>query len=158
MGRKGTLLAAAVVPAAALLLALAGCGSGGRLTKPEYEQRLRQAGQELVRARAQLSRSKPKDEFKKGVEAVQGALGKAADRLDGITPPVDAEPANARLVAALRKLAKDWDEVKSAADESPDAALAKAQKVARGQDSRNAFDAITEIQRRGYDVGQLGGR
>ena len=140
------------------VLVVAGCGGGGRLSKSAYEQKLQSAGRDLVAARAQLSRSKPKEEFKKGVEAVQDALNDAAGELDGITPPTDAEAANARLVDALRRLAKDWDEVKAAADQSPDAAIAKARKVATGQASRDAFQAITEIQRRGYDVGELGGR
>ena len=149
----GRTLGAAAV---ALTLVLAGCGGGGRLTKAAYEQKLQKAGRELSTSLRQLSRSNSKDEFKHGVDTVEKALNDAADELDGITPPQDVQGANDRLVDGLRRLAHDFGEAKAAADKGPDAARQKGREITTGPASREADDAIKQIQRRGYDVGQLG--
>ena len=140
------------VVATALTLAVAGCGGGGRLTKAAYEQKLREAGKELAVAR----QARPKDEFKDDVTAVQHALDHAADQLGGISPPADVEAPNDRLVHGLRGLSDDFGQLKAAADQGVDAARRKGQQIATGASSREAQQAIQEIQRRGYDVGQLG--
>ena len=140
----------------ALTLAVAGCGGGGRLTKAAYEQKLRDAGKELAVARQKLLQARPKDEFKDDVTAVQHALDHAADQLGGISPPADVEAPNDRLVHGLRGLSDDFGQLKAAADQGVDAARRKGQQIATGASSREAQQAIREIQRRGYDVGQLG--
>jgi hypothetical protein len=142
--------------AAALALGLAGCGGGGPLSKAAYEQKLREGGKELTEAVQKLARARSKEEFKEDVTGVQKALDDAAETLDGVTPPEDVEGANARLVHGLRGLSDDFDKVKDAADESVDEATRKAQEVSSGTASREAQQAIQEIERRGYDVGQLG--
>jgi hypothetical protein len=138
------------------VLALAGCGGGSPLSKGEYEQKLQTGGRELTAALAQLSRSSSKPEFVKGVDQVEKALNDIADDLDGITPPEDVQSANDRLVDGFRKLAHDFEEVRAAADRGPDAARKKGREVTTGAASREADLAIKEIQRRGYDVGELG--
>jgi len=142
--------------AAALTLAVAGCGGGGRLTKAAYEQKLHDAGKGLAAAAQKVTRARSKDEFKDDVSEVQHALDHAADQLDGITPPEDVEGANDRLVHGFRGLSDDFDQVKDAADKGVDVARQKAQEITTGAAAREAGQAITEIQRRGYDVGQLG--
>jgi hypothetical protein len=142
--------------AAAVAFAVAGCGGSGRLSKSQYEQRLQKSGRELAAALAQLSRSNSKEEFKTGVDGVEKALNDVAGELDGITPPEDVQSANDRLVEGFRNLAHDFDQVNAAADKGPDAARQKGRDVTTGAASREADQAIKEIQRRGYDVGQLG--
>jgi hypothetical protein len=142
--------------AALAALALAGCGSSGPLSKADYEQRLQKSGRELTAALAQLSRSNTKEEFTQGVDRVENVLNDVADDLDGITPPEDVQSANARLVDGFRKLAGDFEQVKAAAEKGPDAARQKGRQVTTGLASREADQAIKEIQRRGYDVGELG--
>jgi hypothetical protein len=141
---------------AAIVLALAGCGGGGRLSKSQYEQKLHSAGNELTGAVQQLAKARSKDEFKQDVGDVQHALDSAADTLDGVTPPQDAESANSRLVHGLHGLSQDFEKVKSAADDGIDAATRKAQQITTGGASREAQQAIEELRRRGYNVGQLG--
>jgi sugar-specific transcriptional regulator TrmB len=138
------------------VLALAGCGGGAGLTKAEYEQKLRSAGDEISRAAGQLSTARSKDEFKERVANVQNAIDAAAHELDAITPPADVAAPNDRLVHGLRGLARDFGQVKEAADRGIDAATTKARQVSSGAASREARQAIREIQRRGYDVGRLG--
>ena len=139
-----------------VVLLLAGCGGGGQVSKAEYEQKLQKGGRELTAALAQLSRSNSKAEFVNGVDGVERALNDVADDLDGITPPEDVQGANDRLVDGFRKLAHDFEQVKAAADRGPDAARQKGREVTTGAASREADLAIKEIQRRGYDVGELG--
>jgi hypothetical protein len=142
--------------AAAVALAVAGCGGSGPLSKSQYEQKLQKSGRELTAALAQLSRSNSKEEFQSGVDGVEKTLNDVAGELDGITPPADVQGANDRLVDGFRKLADDFEQVKAAADKGPDAARQKGREVTTGPASRQANQAIKEIQRRGYDVGELG--
>jgi hypothetical protein len=142
--------------AVAVAIALAGCGGGGTLSKSQYEQRLQKSGRDLAAALAELSRSSSKEEFVKGVDDVEKALNDVAGELGGITPPEDVRSANERLVEGFRKLADDFEQVKAAADKGPDAARQKGREVTTGPASREANQAIKEIQRRGYDVGELG--
>jgi hypothetical protein len=153
VSRKGTKLLGVFALAAALVLALASFGGGGRLGKAEYEQKLQQAGRELSTALRQLSSSRSKDEFKEGVNDVEKALDDVADELDGVTPPKDVEGANQRLVEGFRQLAHEF---KAAAEKGPDAARQAGRTITTGAASRQANQAIQEIKRRGYDAGQLG--
>jgi hypothetical protein len=156
MSRRGITLVGGVALAAALVLVFTGCGGGGRLSKAQYEQKLRQAGQELGTALRGLASARSKEDFQQDADAVQKALNDAADDLDGITPPQDVEGANQRLVDGFRRLADDFETVEKAADKGPDAARQAGRAIATGAASRVALQAIKEIQRRGYDVGQLG--
>ena len=146
-------LACALVAAA---LGLAGCGGGGgQLTKSEYQEKLQSGGTRLTTAVQQLTRATSKDEFERNVGEVQHALDSVADSLDGVTPPSDVAGANDRLVHGLRGLANDFGQVKAAADEGIDAATRKAREITTGSASREARQAIEELKRHGYDVGQL---
>jgi hypothetical protein len=148
------------VPAGVVLvtvLALAACGGGGgRLTAAQYEQKLRAAGNELAAAEQKLAEARSKDEFQRDVTAVQHALDRAADDLEGATPPTDARNANDRLVHGLHRLSDDFDGVKRAADQGIDAAVRAAQQVAAGASAREVQQAIADLKGHGYDVGELG--
>ena len=149
----------AVAAVLAAVLTIAGCGGGGgRLTVAGYEQKLHAAGEELSAAQGKLATARSKDEFKTDVSELQRALRAASDSLHDITPPADAEAANDRLVDAFRGLADDFDRVRDAADEGIDAAVQSARQVATGASARAAQQAISELRRRGYDVGPLGRR
>jgi hypothetical protein len=140
---------------AALTVVLAACGGGDRLSKPEYEQKLKGAGVELSNSSKSLAEATTGPEYVDGVQEAQNGLRKAADDLDSIDPPEDAAPANGRLVAALRGLADEFDKVKAAAANGPKAARAAGARLAQSQASETAREAVLEIQRRGYDVGRL---
>jgi hypothetical protein len=139
-----------------VVLAVAGCGGGGQLSKSEYEQHLQQGGRDVSAARAVLTRTTSRGAFLEGIDGLQKALNDVAADLGGIKPPADVQSANGRLADAFGKLADDLEEVKAAADKGPAAARQKFRRVTTGTASREANQAITEIQRRGYDVGKLG--
>jgi hypothetical protein len=157
VGRKGTkLCSGAVALAVALVLAVAACGGDGRLSKAQYEQKLKESGQELTTALRHVTSSRSKDHFKRAVDDVETALNDVADKLDGVTPPQDVEGANRRVVDGFRRLADEFETVKAAADKGPDAARQAGRKITASAASREANLAIQEIKRRGYDVGELG--
>jgi hypothetical protein len=140
---------------AALVVALGGCGGGDRLSKTEYQQKLKDAGVELAAASKSLSQATTGPDYATGVQDAQDGMRKVADDLDGISPPEDVAAANDRLVDALRGLADEFDNVKEAAAKGAKAARAAGARLASSQASEEARDAVLEIQRRGYDVGLL---
>jgi hypothetical protein len=139
---------------AALTIVLGGCGAD-RLSKTEYEQKLKGAGVELSNASKSLAQATTGPEFVTGVQEVQDGLREVADDLDSVDPPEDVAPANGRLVDAFRGLADEFDQVKAAAANGSKAAQAAGARLARSQASETAREAVLEIQRRGYDVGLL---
>jgi hypothetical protein len=145
-----------LLAAGALTLALGGCGGGARLSKVDYEQKLKAAGQQLVESSRPLAQAKSGPEFVSSVEQVQDALREGADDLDGGKPPEDVEAANDRLVNAMRDLADEFEKVKAAGQSGLKEGRAAGQRLARSQASEEARQAVLEIQRRGYDVGLLG--
>jgi hypothetical protein len=140
---------------AAVTVVLGGCGGGDRLSKAEYEQKLKAAGVELSDASKTLAQATTGPQFVTGVQEIQKGLRKVADDLDSVDPPEDVAPANGRLVTAFRGLADEFDQVKAAAANGSKAAQAAGARLARSQASETARNAVLEIQRRGYDVGLL---
>ena len=139
---------------AVLAVMVGGCG-GERLSKNEYQQKLKGAGVELSNSSRSLSQATTGPEYATGAQEAEDGLRKVADDLDGVDPPEDVAPANGRLVAAFRGLADEFAKVKAAAANGPKAAQAAGARLARSQASEDARKAVLEIQRRGYDVGLL---
>jgi hypothetical protein len=139
----------------ALAVGLAGCGGKARLSKADYEHELTAVGRELAEASKPLAKAKTGPEFVSAVEQIQGGLRKAADDLGGVKPPEDVQYANDRLVGALGGLADEFDKVKEAAKGGAKKAREAGARLASSKPSEEARQAVLEIQRRGYDVGQL---
>ena len=139
---------------AVLAVMVGGCG-GERLSKNEYQQKLKGAGVELSNSSRSLSQATTGPEYATGAQEAEDGLRKVADELDGVDPPEDVASANGRLVAAFRGLADEFAKVKVAAANGPKAAQAAGARLARSQASEDARNAVLEIQRRGYDVGLL---
>jgi hypothetical protein len=143
---------------AALVIALAGCGGGGRLSKSDYEQKLQANGQNVKSAFAKVSGSPSSlDQLAKQVGTAKDALDKAADDLDSANPPKDAEADNDKIVAALRSLSKEMDKLKTAADKG-DAKLAQQveQDIGNSAAVKDADAATTDLKKKGYQVGAFG--
>ena len=140
---------------AALMLAVAGCGTESRLSKGAYEGVLTKTGKELAEASTALAEAKTGEEFVSGAEQIQEGLRRAADDLDDVRPPKDVDAANDRFVDALRGLADEFDKVRVAAKGGAKQAREAGARLARSQPSEEARQAILEIERRGYSVGLL---
>jgi hypothetical protein len=85
--------------ALALVAALAGCGGGGggnALTHAEYQQ---QVGRALAQLDARIATLRANEA---AIARLREALGDAADRLDSLDAPSDADDAHGELVDGLR--------------------------------------------------------
>src|SRR6266571_4922795 len=111
MGEAGRKAAAIAVVAAVALAA--GCGGSSRLSKSDYESKLKLAGREL-----QLSSCSLTDEAgfvdlqTEKLHVIASSFGsfqkyfeKAADDIANLRPPQDAESDNQAIADSLRKVA-----------------------------------------------------
>lgn len=102
-----------LVLAAAGLVALAGCGDEERLSREEFKDRLqsidRRESERFERLAQRVMRLKPDqllpDDVKEGMRDVAAGNRRAADELDELNPPKDAEDATGGLIEALRERA-----------------------------------------------------
>jgi hypothetical protein len=135
---------------------LAGCGSKPKpVTRAQYEQKLQRLGANLVRSGSEVGQRLDIASFNEDVATLQDNLKSASKELNGVQPPVDAQGPNERLADAFHDLADALEPVKDARRKSlPEAA--KAFSVANhGPAARQGRAAVRQLQRRGYDVGQM---
>ena len=139
---------------AALVVAFAGCGGDGekQVTKAQYEQKLEQIGHDLYKAANALGASSNTSIFIDNLDKLEQVLKKSADELHGVKPPLDARPANDRLVDAYRKLAGQVDKVKDARRESYARALAALKAVQRSTAAQETREAARELRKLSYIV------
>src|SRR6266545_3315014 len=130
-----------MVLAAAIAIAAAGCGGGGgggaRLSKSEYEQKMSSIGSDLQAASSgiDLTNTKDLDKVADAVAAFRTRLDDAADKIDDLNPPADAEEKTAR---------------KGNLDD-----LQKAQQAVLTEGAE-AQKATQDLKDKGYDIGKLG--
>jgi hypothetical protein len=146
----------------ALLLAalafVAGCGGGSsRLTKAEFEQHIQTDGQALQKAVAKLAAAKSLTALATQVAVAEKAVKAAADDLEGVKPPADAEAPTKTIVKALRGLEAQLKQLEQAAKKND---LIAVQKIGSGiqssPDVAAAQKAANELKRKGYKIGVLG--
>jgi hypothetical protein len=151
------------VKIAALLIVVvpvAGCGGGGtsRLSKSEYEQKIKTEGKTLQSAftALDLNRNKNLKELASKVGKLQTKLEHAADDFDKLNPPKDAVADNKKIAQTLHKFADIFGELKSAANAGDRQKLAAAQSKLLAA-SQVGARATQDLKQKGYDVGVLGG-
>jgi septation ring formation regulator EzrA len=159
MERAGKKTAAVV--AVAIVALAAGCGGGGggggRLSKSQYEQKLKSEGSHLKSAfsGSGIEQSSNVDDLTTKLTSLQKELDQSASDLEDLNPPQDAEADNAKLADALHKAADKFGELKKAA---------KAQDQKRLQQLTQEVGAILQegkaasddLKAKGYDIGTLG--
>jgi hypothetical protein len=138
----------------------AGCGGGGdgRLSKAEYEQRMQAIGTELRTASSaigDLSQTRDLDKLADTIADFRERLDEAADDVDGLTPPEDAEEETDKIAEALHAFADTFGEMEDAARDGDLAALQKAQaEIAnKGAEAQRATESLKQ---KGYEIGDLG--
>ena len=98
------------------------------------------------------------DELASELKVGEQKLRKAADDLDGVTPPKDVDKDNEDLVKGLRKLAGELESLRSAAAKKDPQLVQKALGDLRSShalvDARRATD---DMKKKGYELGGLGG-
>jgi major membrane immunogen (membrane-anchored lipoprotein) len=138
---------------AALLLALAGCGSSPKtVTKAEYQAQLQKSGQAITVAGQQLGKVITIAEFNGAVTDLQEALRDGDKKLSGLQPPANARAANKRLAQAFGDLADALEPVKEARRVSIVKAREALGKLGQTQAIKEGRTAIQELNRLGYAV------
>jgi len=154
-GKRAVALAAAVAVAAA-----AGCGGGGgsRLSKADYEQKLKAEATQLqsaflginLRAGADLKALASKaGELQQKIETSAGDIEK-------LKPPQDAEADNHKIADALHTFAGLFGQIEKAA-ESKDAQKVQSLVLKLTAASQAGAAAAADLKKKGYDLGSFGG-
>ncbi len=141
--------------AAAGALALAGCGGGdGRLSKSEYEEKVRSAYAEVQEAFAQTN--VPMEELAARVEDAQKQLREAADELEDVQPPEEVEAENAQIVQAMRAYAEDLDRLRNAAEQGDERTIEDFNaRIAQNESVEQMAEAAEKMKFKGYDLGPI---
>jgi hypothetical protein len=138
----------------AAVLLLAGCGGGDdRLSKEEYQREVQGVGKTLGDALGGVDTSNADDLSAVGgqVDELQAALRAAADDLDELSPPEDAQDAHDKLVDGVRGFADDLDRLAEAAESGDLGAVQTFQDVFTTSDSvKKIREAADELQDKGY--------
>jgi hypothetical protein len=135
-------------------LALTACG-GERLSKSEYEQRVREtyAGVQQAFLATNVSSAALLAER---VGKAQDSLREAADRLEDTNPPQEVEKQNDEIVAGLRAYADDLEELKEAAERGDRKAIARFNNGVRNNPAiARIAEAAEEMKEKQYDLGPI---
>ena len=139
------------VSLAALLVALAGCGSSPKeVTKAQYEAQLRKSGEAVTIAGQQLGKVITIADVNGAVENLQKALRDAQKNLEGLQPPANARAVNKRLAKAFGDLADELEAVKEARRVSIVKAREALGNLAKLPAIKEGRAAIAELDRLGY--------
>jgi hypothetical protein len=142
----------------AALALVAGCGGGSsRLTKAEFEQHIQKDGTALQTAVAKLGAAKSLAELATQVGVAETAVKAAADDLDSVKPPADAETPTKTIVKALRSIDAQLKLLEQAAKDKDLLAVQKtAQTIQKSPEIAAAQVAAKELQKKGYKIGVIG--
>jgi hypothetical protein len=142
----------------AALALVAGCGGGSsRLTKAEFEQHIQKDGKALQKVIAKLGAAKSLTELATQVGAAEQAVKAAADDLESVKPPADAESPTATIVKALRSIDAQLKLLEQAAKDNDLLAVQKtAQAIQSSPDIAAAQTAANELKKNGYKIGVIG--
>ena len=138
---------------AALVLALAGCGSGPKaVTKAEYQTQLAKTGQAVTIAGQQLGKVITIPEFNGAVTDLQKALRDGEKTLKGVQPPANARAANKQLAQAFGDLADALETVKEARRVSIVKARQALGQLGKTDAIKQGRAAIQELNQLGYSA------
>jgi TolA-binding protein len=143
-----------------LVILLAGCGGGGgggRLSKSDYEQKLKSEGSQLKTAFSAVDLEKSSDinDLTTKLTNLQQELDQSASDIEELNPPEDVEADNQKLAHALHNAADKFGELKQAAKAQDQQRMQQlGQEVSTVlQEGQSAAD---DLKAKGYDIGTLG--
>jgi hypothetical protein len=154
--------AGVIVAALVLALGAAACGGGGggggdRLSKGEYEEQMSSIGSDLQEASSgvDISSTTDLDKVADTVADFKDELESAADKVDDLNPPEDAEADTAKIADALHAFADEFGKMETAARAKDTKGLQAAQQAVITEGAA-AQQAATDLKAKGYDIGELG--
>jgi gas vesicle protein len=151
---RSTDAGAAVAALAAVLLA--GCsGEEDRLTKSQYEQKVRSV-YGGVQAAFESTRDAAGAQLADRIDKAREELLAAAEQLEAVEPPEAVEEENEELVEGMREYAESLEGVRAAAEREDVAAI---DQFNLGLDDNEAVEqmaeAAEEMKFKGYDLGRI---
>jgi chromosome segregation ATPase len=152
---------AAAIAAAGLVAITAACGGGGggggdRLSKSEYESKLKAEGTHLKAAFSGVDlQGANVNELETKLTKLQEELDQSASDIEDLKPPENAEAANQKLANVLHRAADKFGELKEAAKAQD---LPRLQQLSQqvGVVLQDGQAAAKELKSKGYDIGTLG--
>lgn len=144
----------------AVVLLVAGCGGSSRLSKHDFERHLDRDATLAAKAATGASTAdfNAPDVYARRIALAQKDMKKAADDLDGIKPPADAEKDVQSIVSGLRYLEHALGRLHDAAAKNSFSAAEKVSEDIQGSpEVKGVGSAIAALKRKGYDVGAFGG-
>ena len=137
-------------------LVLVACGEEKeRLSKPEYEERVRSVYADVQEAFRQTDVTDQK-ELADRVDDAQQALRRAAGELEDVDPPDEVEAENTQIAEAMRTYADDLDGLREAAERGDSTAIANFNSRVATNDAIVAMmEAAERMKFKGYDVGDI---
>jgi hypothetical protein len=149
---RATLVALAAFTA--LSVAACDAGGSGSLSKSEYEEKVRSVYAEVQEAFARTD--VPLAELAGRVEDAQAQLREAAGELGDVTPPEEAEAANAQIAEGLRLYAGELDRLRNAAERGDQRTIDDFNnRIAQLESVRSIMEAAESLKFKGYDLGQI---
>ena len=143
----------------AALALVAGCGGGSsRLSKAEFEQHIQADGKAVQQAVTKISGNPSSlGALAKQVAAAEGAVKAAADDLESVKPPADAEQETKTIVSALRTIDVQLQKLEQAAKKNdPVAAAAAGSAIQHSPEIAAAQKAANSLKKKGYKIGVIG--
>jgi hypothetical protein len=138
-----------------VILVLAGCGGDDRLSKREYEEKVRSEYAQVQEA-FRATRGAGGADLAARIGDAQEQLRDAAGELDDEEPPQEVEAENAQLVAGMRRYADSLDRLRNAAargdQEVLDAATAQ---IGQNEAVEQMAEAAERMKFKGYDLGPI---
>lgn len=136
-------------------LAVGGCGGDDRLTKPEYEEKVRSVWADVQEAFRRTNVEAPQ-QLAERVEEAQRELRTGADELARRPPPADVEAENAQVVAGMRAYAQDLDRLRNAAEQGDERTIEDINaRIAQNQSVQQIAEAAERMKFKGYDLGPI---
>jgi hypothetical protein len=137
---------------------VAGCGSSTRLTKAQFEQRIKADGKSVEQAVRKIDATPTSmDALAKQVAAAERAVKAAADDLASAKPPADAEAGTKTIVRALRTIDAQLGKLEQAAKTGDMLAAQGAAAAIQGSpEVKAAQTAAADLKKKGYDIGAIG--
>jgi hypothetical protein len=149
--------------AVVIAIAAAGCGGGGgggggdRLSKSEFEAEMSSIGEDLQQASSgvDLTNTQDLDKVADAVATFKTKLESAADQVDDLNPPADAEEETGKIADALHAFADEFGKMEKAARKGDLGDLQKAQQAVISEGTE-AQKAAQDLKNKGYNIGELG--
>jgi hypothetical protein len=139
-------------------LALAACGGSSRLSKSQYQQKIKAEGSSLQAAFTALNiqQNAKLSELATKLASLQGKVEQTAKEIEKLKPPKDAEADNAKIADTLHRFAAIFGDLKRDAQARDRAKLLVDQQKLVAASSEGT-QATNDLKQKGYDVGTFGG-